>query len=258
MQFIDSHAHIYSKKYDSDRDDVIASCLEKGVNKIYMPNIDLESIDPMLEAELKYPGVCIPMMGLHPCDVGKDFEKELYVMEDWLSKRPFAAVGEIGIDLYWDKTYLEQQKEALRIQIRWAKEKSLPIVLHCRESLPETIALVKEELEEGLTGIFHCFSGTEAQAKEIIEMGFLLGIGGVATFKNGGLDKVLPELGLDHLVLETDGPYLAPVPYRGKRNSPEYIPLIANKVAELTDTEVQTVAEVTNKNASRIFSPIEK
>ena len=256
MQFIDSHAHIYSNKYDSDRDDVIASCLEKGVKKIYMPNIDVESIDPMLEAEMRYPGVCIPMMGLHPCDVSKGFEKELYVMEDWLNKRPFAAVGEIGIDLYWDKTFFEQQKEALRIQITWAKEKNLPIVLHCRESLSETIALVKEEMGDGLTGIFHCFSGTESQAREIIEMGFLLGIGGVATFKNGGLDKVLPDLGLEHLVLETDGPYLAPVPYRGKRNSPEYIPLIATKVAELTHTEVESVAEVTNKNAARIFSPI--
>jgi len=258
MQYIDSHAHIYSPKYDSDRDDVIASCLEKGVNKIYMPNIDVESIDAMLEAELRYPGICIPMMGLHPCDVSKDFEKQLYVMEDWLNKRPFAAVGEIGIDLYWDKTTLDIQKEALRIQISWAKEKNLPIVLHCRESLPETIALVKEEMGDGLSGIFHCFSGTEAQAREIIEMGFLLGIGGVATFKNGGLDKVLPDLGLEHLVLETDGPYLAPVPFRGKRNSPEYIPLIAKRIAELTDTEEQSVAEVTNKNAARIFSPIEK
>lgn len=258
MHFVDSHAHIYSKKYDIDREDVIASCLEKGVKKIYMPNIDVESIDSMLEAELKFPGICIPMMGLHPCDVSKGFEKQLYIMEDWLSKRPFAAVGEIGIDLYWDKTFFDQQKEALKIQISWAKEKNLPIVLHCRESLPETIALVKEELDEKLTGIFHCFTGTVEQAKEIIEMGFLLGIGGVATFKNGGLDKVLPEIGLDKLVLETDGPYLAPVPYRGKRNSPEYIPLIAARVAELTRSEVETVAEITNKNAAFIFSPIEK
>ncbi|HSJ67565.1 MAG TPA: TatD family hydrolase [Anditalea sp.] len=258
MHFVDSHAHIYSKKYDIDREDVIASCLEKGVKKIYMPNIDVESIDSMLEAELKFPGICIPMMGLHPCDVSKGFEKQLYIMEDWLSKRPFAAVGEIGIDLYWDKTFFDQQKEALKIQISWAKEKNLPIVLHCRESLPETIALVKEELDEKLTGIFHCFTGTVEQAKEIIEMGFLLGIGGVATFKNGGLDKVLPEIGLDKLVLETDGPYLAPVPYRGKRNSPEYIPLIAARVAELTSSEVETVAEITNKNAAFIFSPIEK
>ena len=254
MHFIDTHAHIYSKKYDSDRDDVISSCLEKGVIKIYMPNIDVDSIDPMLEAEARYPEVCIPMMGLHPCDVTKDFEKQLYVMEEWLNKRPFVAVGEIGIDLYWEKAYLEQQKEALRIQISWAKEKGLPIVLHCRESLSETIALVKEELSEGLIGIFHCFSGDEAQAKEIIEMGFYLGIGGVATFKNGGMDKVLPELGLEHLVLETDGPYLAPVPYRGKRNSPEYIPLIAQRISELTSTSLETVADITNRNADRIFS----
>lgn len=258
MQFIDTHAHIYSNKYNADRDDVIASCQEKGVTKIYMPNIDVESIDPMLEAEARYPGICIPMMGLHPCDVAKDFEKQLYVMEDWLNKRPFVAVGEIGIDLYWDKSFLDQQKEALRIQIGWAKEKNLPIVLHCRESLTETIALVKEEMEEGLTGIFHCFSGDEAQAKEIIDMGFLLGIGGVATFKNGGMDKVLPDLGLDHVVLETDGPFLAPVPYRGKRNSPEYIPLIAQRVGELTGKTLAEVAEVTRINAKRIFSQKEQ
>lgn len=257
MHFVDSHAHIYSKKYDNDRDEVISSCLEKGVKKIYMPNIDVESIDPMLEAELKYPGICIPMMGLHPCDVTKDFEKQLYIMEDWLNKRPFAAVGEIGIDLYWDKTNLELQKEALKIQIVWAKQKGLPIVLHCRESLSETIEVMKSEMDDGLTGIFHCFSGTVEQAKVVIDMGFLLGIGGVVTFKNGGLDKVIPEVGLDHLVLETDGPYLAPVPYRGKRNSPEYIPLIASRIAELTDSALETVSEITNKNAAHIFSPIE-
>lgn len=254
MQFIDTHAHIYSDQYNADRDDVIASCQEKGVSKIYMPNIDVESIDPMLEAEARYPGICVPMMGLHPCDVFKDFEKQLYVMEDWLNKRPFVAVGEIGIDLYWDKTFYEQQKEALKIQIGWAKDKGLPIILHCRESISETIALVKEQSGDGLTGIFHCFSGDEAQAKEIIEMGFLLGIGGVATFKNGGMDKVLPQLGLEHLVLETDGPFLAPVPHRGKRNSPEYIPLIAQRVSELTNTGLEEVAEITNRNADRIFS----
>ncbi|KEO72761.1 TatD family hydrolase [Anditalea andensis] len=258
MQFIDTHAHIYSTKYDSDRDEVIARCIDYGVNKIYMPNIDVESIDPMLEAELKYPEVCIPMMGLHPCDVTKGFEQQLYVMEDWINKRPFVAVGEIGLDLYWDKTYYDQQKEALKIQISWAREKQLPIILHCRASLPETIALVKEELDENLTGIFHCFSGSEEQAREIIEMGFLLGIGGVATFKNGGMDKVLPKIGINHLVLETDGPFLAPVPHRGKRNSPEYIPIIAEKISELTDTSLENVAEVTNNNAARIFSYLKR
>ncbi|MBS9524110.1 TatD family hydrolase [Litoribacter ruber] len=256
MYLVDSHAHIYSKKYDDDRDAIIASCLEKGVNKIYMPNIDVESIDAMLEAEHKYPDVCIPTMGLHPCDVDKDFDKQLYVMEDWLKKRPFAAVGEIGLDLYWDKTFFEHQKEALRIQIRWAIEKGYPIILHCRDSIDQTIQVVKEEFKDGLKGVFHCFSGNLQQAKEILDMGFLLGIGGVATFKNGGLDAVLPEVGLEHLILETDGPYLAPVPYRGKRNSPEYIPIIAQRVGDLTENTLEKVAEVTTKNTEKLFSPI--
>jgi TatD DNase family protein len=194
VSFIDSHVHIYSNKYDSDRDDVIRECLENGVKQLFMPNVDLETIDAMLEAELRYPGVCIPMMGLHPCDVKKDFESHLYKMEDWIQKRDFAAIGETGLDLYWDKTFFEQQKESLRIHIHWAKEKKWPIVLHCRESMDETIALVKEEKDAELSGIFHCFTGTLDQAKEITEMGFLLGIGGVCTYKNGGLDQVLPIL----------------------------------------------------------------
>lgn len=258
MKFTDTHAHIYSNKYDSDRDDVIRHAQELRVDKIYMPNIDLESIDAMLEAELKYPDVCIPMMGLHPCDVKKDFEKALYVMEDWIDKREFAGIGETGLDLYWDKTFFEQQKEALRIQSQWAKQKRWPIILHCRESMDETIAIMQEEKSEDLRGIFHCFSGNLEQAKQIIELGFLLGIGGVATFKNGGLDKVIPELGLEHLVLETDGPYLAPVPHRGKRNSPEYIPLIAQRIAELADVPLEVVSEVTQNNSQRIFHHFER
>lgn len=253
MNYIDTHVHIYSPKYNEDRDEVIRRTLENGVNKLYMPNIDVASIDAMLEAELRYPGVCIPMMGLHPCDVKKDFEKELYVMEDWISKREFAGIGETGLDLYWDKTFFEQQKEALRIQIRWAKEKKWPIILHCRESMDETIAIIKEEKTEDLKGIFHCFSGSLEQAKEIIELGFLLGIGGVSTYKNGGLDKVLPEIGLEHLVLETDGPYLAPVPHRGKRNSPEYIPIIAERVGDLTACTVDQVSQITLENSNQIF-----
>ena len=253
MNFIDTHAHIYSPKFDTDREEVIQRAVDNGVGRIYMPNIDVDSIDTMLEAELRHPDVCIPTMGLHPCDVDKDFEKQLYVMEDWLDKRSFAAIGETGLDLYWDKTFFEYQKEALRIQIDWAKEKELPIILHCRESMDETIALVKSLNDDRLSGIFHCFTGSLEQAHEIVEMGFLLGIGGVATFKNGGLDKVLPELGLEHLVLETDAPYLAPAPNRGKRNSPEYIPLIAHRVADLTGSDLATVAEITNRNALSAF-----
>ncbi|WP_200980260.1 TatD family hydrolase [Echinicola sp. 20G] len=254
MHFIDTHAHIYSKKYDSDRDEVIQRCRENGVDKIYMPNVDVESIDSMLEAEQKYPDMCIPMMGLHPCDVKKGFEKELYIMEDWLAKREFVAIGEIGTDLYWDKSLFELQKEALKIQVAWAKEKHLPIILHCRESIDETIEIIKQEKDDRLTGIFHCFTGSISQAKEIIDMGFLLGIGGVSTFKNGGLDKVLPEIGLENLVLETDGPYLAPVPHRGKRNSPEYIPIIAERVGDLTESTIDKVAEITNLNANKVFN----
>ncbi|SMD46403.1 TatD DNase family protein [Aquiflexum balticum DSM 16537] len=254
MKYTDTHAHIYSKKYDDDRSDVIRVSAENGVEKIYMPNIDVESIDAMLEAELKYPGVCIPMMGLHPCDVKKDFEKQLYVMEEWIENREFAAIGETGLDLYWDKTFFEQQKEALRIQITWAKKKKWPIVLHCRESMDETIAIIKEEKTDDLKGIFHCFSGTIEQAKQIIELGFLLGIGGVSTYKNGGLDQILPELGLEHVVLETDGPYLAPVPYRGKRNSPEYIPIIAERIGVLAESSLEKVSEITQRNTKKIFN----
>lgn len=253
MKYIDTHAHIYSSQFDAERDEVVQRTADNGVQKIYMPNIDTDSIDAMLEAEQRYPGFCVPMMGLHPCDVDKDFEKQLYIMEAWLNRRPFAAVGEIGLDLYWDKTYLEHQKEALRIQIDWAKTKNLPIVLHCRESIDQTIEIVKSQLDEQLTGVFHCFTGSLDQAREIIGMGFLLGIGGVATFKNGGLDKVLPHINLDHLVLETDSPYLAPVPNRGKRNSPEYIPLIAHRVGELTGKDLETVAEATSLNAVKFF-----
>lgn len=258
MKFTDTHAHIYSNKYDSDRDSVIRNSQELGVEKIYMPNIDVESIDAMLEAERRYPGICIPMMGLHPCDVNKDFEKQLYVMEEWIHKREFAGIGETGLDLYWDKTFFEQQKEALRIQVQWAKEKKWPLILHCRESMDETIAIIQEEKSDDLRGIFHCFSGSQKQAKEIMDLGFLLGIGGVSTYKNGGLDKVIPEIGIDNLVLETDGPYLAPVPHRGKRNSPEYIPLIAQRVADLADVPLEEVSRITQMNSQKIFHHFEK
>jgi TatD DNase family protein len=252
MRFTDTHAHIYSQKFDNDRADVIREAHEQGVDRIYMPNVDVDTIDAMLEAELKYPG-CIPMMGLHPCDVKKDFEKQLYVMEEWINRRDFAAIGETGLDLYWDKTFFAQQKEALQIQLNWAKQKRWPIVLHCRESMDETIALVEAAKTDELTGIFHCFSGTVEQAKKIIALGFLLGIGGVATYKNGGLDTVLAEIGLEHVVLETDAPYLAPVPHRGKRNSPAYIPYVAEKIGDYTKQSKEQVSLITQNNANKIF-----
>jgi len=251
--YIDSHAHIYNEQFNDNRSEIVEKAVMAGVGKIYMPNVNIESIDAMLEAEHKHPGVCIPMMGLHPCDVTKNFEKDLYIIEDWLSKRPFAAIGEMGLDFYWDKSFKEQQIEAFRIQVALAKKYKLPVILHTRNANREAIDLIAELKDESLTGIFHCFSGTVEEAKEMIDLNFLLGIGGVVTFKNGGLDKVLPEIDLKHLVLETDCPYLAPVPYRGKVNQPAYLPLIAEKLASVLDIDQEVVREVTSKNAVGIF-----
>ncbi len=253
--YIDTHAHIYDKDFKEDRAGMLAKAYDAGVHKIYMPNIDHTSIDEMMELEHRYPHQCIPMMGLHPCYVKKDFEKELYRVEEWLSKRSFSAVGEIGIDLFWDKTFLEQQEEALKIQLALADKYRLPIVIHCRNSFRETMNLIKSVKSETLTGVFHCFSGTKEEAEEVISIGFKLGIGGVATFKNGGLDKVLPDTDLVHLVLETDSPYLAPVPYRGKRNEPSYIPIIAQRIAELKNIPIEEVAKITTQNALHLFQP---
>ncbi len=249
----DTHAHIYSKDFDEDRTEMLRQCDDSDIKRIYMPNIDHTSIDDMLELEHRHPGQCFSMMGLHPCSVKKDFESELYKVEEWLAKGKFAAVGEMGTDLYWDKDFWAQQQEAFKIQVGWAKKYRLPVVIHCRESMDETIELLEPLLDTRLTGIFHCFSGTVEQANKIISMGFYLGIGGVVTFKNGGLDKVLPDIGLENIVLETDSPYLAPVPHRGKRNSPLYIPLVAGKVAELKKTSVDDVKLITTRNALNLF-----
>ena len=218
-----------------------------------MPNIDHASMDAMLEVEERHPNHCLPMMGLHPCYVKKDFEKELYMVETWLSKRNFLAVGEIGTDLYWDKTFWEQQCEAFRIQVSWAKQYQLPIVIHCRESLDQTLELLEPLVDETLTGVFHCFTGTVEQASRITSLGFFLGLGGAVTFKNGGLDRVVPHLDMQHVVIETDCPYLAPVPHRGKRNEPAYIPLIAQKICEWKNLSPFELSEITSANANRLF-----
>lgn len=252
--YIDTHAHIYLEEFDGDRTDMLSRATAAGVEKIFMPNIDHTSIDRMLELELKSEGLCLPMMGLHPCSIKKDFEKELYQMEYWITKRKFSAIGEMGTDLYWDKTFWEQQQEAFRIQVGWAKQHKLPIVIHSRDSLDQTIELVEQLKDDSLTGVFHCFTGTEEQAKRIFELGFYVGLGGVATFKNGGMEKVIPSLMLDKIVLETDSPYLAPVPHRGKRNEPAYIPLIATKVADLKNLSLDEVKRITTQNATKLFS----
>ena len=250
---IDTHAHIYSNKLKGDFKEMLQRAFDAGVHKVLMPNIDLKSIEPMLQIEADYPNQCYAMMGLHPCSVTADFEKDLAVIEEWLHKRDFIAVGEMGLDLYWDKTFFEQQKEAFRIQAGWAKSLQKPLVIHTRNSMAETIELLQELADEQLFGVVHCFSGTVDDAKQIIELGFKLGIGGVATFKNGGLDLVLPHIGIEHLILETDSPYLAPKPYRGKRNEPSYIPIIAERIATLTEQTVEEVARVTDKNAVELF-----
>jgi TatD DNase family protein len=252
--YIDTHAHIYAEEFKKDLADVLRRCEDNQVHKIFMPNVDHSSIDNMLEVEHRWPGMCHSMMGLHPCSVKKDFERELYIVEEWLAKRKFSAVGEIGTDLYWDKTFWGQQQEALEIQIKWAKKYQLPIVLHCRESLDETIDIIEKLQDRTLKGIFHCFTGSIDQAKRIGELGFLIGVGGVATFKNGGLDKVLPEIDLRLVVLETDSPYLAPIPHRGKRNEPAFIPLISSRIAEILKLPIEEVKNNTTKNALDLFN----
>lgn len=254
--YIDTHAHIYSDDFKADRVDTLHRSFEQGVKKVFMPNVDHTSIDKMLEVEERWPGQCYSMMGLHPCSVKKDFDRELYIVEDWLSKRKFSAVGEIGTDLYWDKTFWEQQKEALMIQIGWAKKYSLPIVLHCRESLDPTLEIIETLQDGNLSGVFHCFSGNADQAERISKLGFYIGIGGVATFKKGGLDEVLPKVDLKNIVLETDSPYLAPVPHRGKRNEPSYIPLVASKISEFMKIPVAEIQDQTTKNALDLFKQI--
>lgn len=251
--WVDTHAHIYLEDFDKDMPDMLERCREAGVQEIFMPNIDHTSTDRMLELESKHPNFCIAMMGLHPCSVKKDFEKELYRAEQWLSKRTFAAVGEMGTDLYWDKTFWDQQREAFTIQVSWAKRYNLPVVLHTRNSIDETIALLAPMLEGRLTGVFHCFSGTADQARKIVEMGFFLGVGGVVTFKNSGLDKVLNEVGIDQVVLETDSPYLAPVPHRGQRNEPGFILKVAEKIAEVKKLPLEEVQRITTQNAHKLF-----
>lgn len=250
---IETHAHIYLEQFRNDLGDTLERAREVGVSRIYMPNIDRTSIDDMLEVEAANPDYCIATMGLHPCSVKKDFEKELYEVEAWLNRRDFVAIGEMGTDLYWDKTFIEQQVEAFKIQVQWAKNLGKPIIIHCRESLEMTIELVEELKDDRLTGVFHCFGGTPDQAKRIKELGFFIGLGGVTTFKNSGMDKVVPDLDMDHIVLETDSPYLTPAPHRGKRNEPSYVALVAQRVADLKEMRLSELIQITSDNANKLF-----
>ena len=251
--YIDTHAHIYLEAFSEDLPDVMDRSRDSGVSRIYLPNIDNTSIDLMLEVEEQFPGECIAMIGLHPCSVNNGFEKELYLVEEWLGQRKFAGIGEIGTDLHWDKTFWKEQQEALKIQLNWAKVFNIPAILHCRNSIDETIEIVAQTKDQNLKGIFHCFTGNVEQARKIVELGFILGIGGVSTFKNSGLEDVIAEVNLDFIVLETDSPYLSPEPFRGKRNEPSHIPLIAEKIAKIRNISVMEVAQKTTVTAENIF-----
>lgn len=251
MQLIDTHAHVYLPEFDADREDIISAANETGISRILMPAIDSHTHEAMLAMEAEFEE-CTAMMGLHPCSVTDAYKKELEIVEEWLARRPFVAVGEIGLDFYWDKTFTEQQYAAFRYQCELALRFGLPICIHSRNAIDECIAVVKEY--PGLRGVFHCFSGDGRQAEDALSTGFYLGIGGVVTFKNSGLDKVIGQVGLGRVILETDAPYLAPVPYRGKRNQPAYTSLVAEKLATLLGLPLEKVAELTTENANKLFA----
>lgn len=252
---IDTHTHLYAEEFDEDRKETIQRAVDKGVEEFYLPAIDSESHEKMLQLEAEYPDRIFSMMGLHPCYVKPEtWEKELEIVKNYLDEREFPAVGEIGIDLYWDKTTLDIQIKAFERQIDWAIEKDLPIVIHTRESFNEVFEVLERKKHPKLRGIFHCFSGTLEQAKYAIELNFILGIGGVVTFKNGKIDQFLKEIPLDKLVLETDSPYLAPVPHRGKRNESSYLDLVVGKLVNIYSKDFSEIDRITTENAKNIFN----
>jgi TatD DNase family protein len=255
MNFIDTHNHIYLPEFNEDRSSVIEEAIQAGVKKFLLPNVDSSTIGYLLNLAESYPDNCIPMMGLHPTSVKENVEEELTIVEKLLKEKSFIAIGEIGIDLYWDKTFAQEQEEAFRFQVELAKKYKLPIVIHSRESFNELFRLLDEIHTPELNGVFHCFTGSEEQAQKIVnDYGFNLGIGGVLSFKNSGLADQIKNIGLEHIILETDAPYLAPVPHRGKRNQPAYIPLIAQKLAEIKGVSLDEIAEITTQNAKQLFN----
>jgi len=253
MILTDTHTHLYSEAFDEDRDEMITRALKANVKRFFIPAIDSTYTESMLALEKKYPEYMYLMSGLHPTHVKENYKEELAHVEDLLSKRKFYAVGEIGIDLYWDKTFLKEQQEAFKKQIKLAKAHKLPIVIHCREAFDEIFEILEEEKGEALFGIFHCFTGTQTQAQRAISFNMKLGIGGVATFKNGKIDQFLNQIDLKHIVLETDAPYLSPVPYRGKRNESAYIIEVLNKLATLYKMPPKKIASITTDNSKNVF-----
>ena len=254
MNIIDTHTHLYLKQFKDDIHNVIQRSKDIGINKFIFPAIDSTHFDDMHDLKNKYPGSIYLMSGLHPTDVKENFKQELEFVVNSLKSHSYVAIGEIGIDLYWDKTYLKQQQEAFTFQIRLAIKHDLPIVIHCREAFDEIFEILEKENCPKLRGVFHCFTGTLEQANRAIDLGFVLGIGGVVTFKNGGIDKFLSQIDLKHIVVETDSPYLAPVPFRGKRNESSYIIYVIDKLSEIYGLPIKEIASVTTKNAEKVFA----
>ncbi len=253
MVLTDTHTHLYYETDPVKQAAQVARCKENHISRLFLPNVDVASVTRVFSLTAAYPDMCFPMLGLHPCSVKAGWEHELDTIKSAAGKHKIYAIGEIGIDLYWDKTTLNEQISAFEAQIQWAKQLKLPINIHCRNAFDEVFDVLKQEKDADLRGIFHCFTGTKEQADFIISLGFYLGIGGVVTYKNSGLDKVVAEIELQHIVLETDSPYLSPVPYRGKPNESSYLVYIARKVAELHHTDVETVAAVTTENSKKVF-----
>ena len=253
MNLIDTHTHLFSKQFDQDRTEVVNRAIEKGVDKLFLPNIDSSTILPMMDLCQQFPNHCYPMMGLHPCDVKEDYQNELTIIRSHLEKGKFIAIGEIGIDLHWDKSTLAYQQDAFKTQLKWAKEFHLPVAIHVRESFDEVFEIIEQEASPELKGVFHCFTGTLEQAKKAIELGFLLGIGGVVTFKKSHLPQLLPNIELNKIILETDSPYLSPSPNRGKRNESSNLIFIAQKMAQIFEVEPSEIAKITTQNALNLF-----
>lgn len=253
MVLTDTHTHIYYEEDLENRKSVIQRCIDNHITRLFLPNVNTDSIPLIDNICASYPDMCFPMLGLHPCDVKENYQEALASIQSAISDRRIYAIGEIGIDLYWDKSTLEIQRIAFKQQINWAKSLGLPIVIHCREAFDEVFEVLEEEKDDKLRGIFHCFTGNSEQARRAIDLNFYLGIGGVVTYKKAGLDVVLKEISLDNLVLETDAPYLAPVPYRGKKNESSYLIYVADRVAEIYETTIEQVAEITTANSVKIF-----
>lgn len=253
MVLTDTHTHLYYEADPAVQSAMMQRCLDQQINRLFLPNVDAASVPMLADLTKAYPQNCFPMLGLHPCSVTQNWENELQEIKAIWNDQKFYAVGEIGIDLHWAQDLLAEQQAAFRVQIQWAKTANLPVVIHCRTAFNEVFSILKEEHDEKLRGIFHCFSGDLEQANQIIELGFYLGIGGVVTYKNAGLDKVVQHISPEHLVLETDAPYLSPVPFRGKPNESSYLTYIAQKVADLHQLPVEKIAETTTLNSKKVF-----